>query len=156
MLSIFDRTKNKQNCQLRVLICSGMFLIATVMFGPIGCAGSNPIMTPGTPAADPIPMGLYPNIVVHQNLEKLLVAEPPIIKAATQLTPLAIRVLIRSVSDKSLLLQYRFVFYAPNHEQTSTNPVWRDVQIPPRTRRFIFANAISMESTDWDLEIRYR
>jgi len=130
-------------------------LLASLAMGS-GCKSDDGVAAPGTPARDPLPYALYPNVVVHDGLEKDLVAEEPIVEPAAQYTPLSVRVPLRSVADETLRLKYRLVFYDERQKQLTMNPVWQPISFPPRTRRFVGGNAISEKATSWELELRRR
>ncbi|MEM1444455.1 MAG: DUF1425 domain-containing protein [Planctomycetota bacterium] len=113
-------------------------------------------MAPNTAAPDPLPASAYPQIVLHGGLEQEIVKERPVVTAAQPTVPMSVRVPLRSVIDGHRVLQYRFVFFDASGGIVSDNPVYRTVSFPPRTRRFIEAQAISLEAVDWELEVRPR
>lgn len=113
-----------------------------------------PTYAPASPGLDPLPAEAYPQIVLHDGLENVLVTEQATIRWARNTRPMMVRIPFRSLSDTSVGAQYRFVFYNSEGDQTTTQPTWRTVSFPPRTRRFVEASAISLEATDWELELR--
>jgi len=119
-----------------------------------GCKGPDTVMAPGTPAQDPLPADAYPQIVLHDGFERVLVKEKPDVRAATATQPMKVRVPLRSVIDEAANAKYRFVFFDAAGDQVNRNPTWRSVSFPPRTRRFVEANSISLEAVAWELEVR--
>ncbi len=137
----------------RMKLC--LLAAAGALWTVAACEQPDAVMAPGTPARDPLPGSVYPNIILHNDLEQVLVLnEDPILTPVTETTTLGVRVPIRSVTEDTLFLKYRFRFYGPQREQTSRNPVWRSITIAPRTREIISANAIVMEAVGWELEIK--
>ncbi len=144
------RPKITPSCCQRLCVF-GVWLMIT---GFTGCSKpDDPVMAPGTPALDPIPTSEYPRIVLHGLLEKELVYDDPVEVAATGRSPMQIRVPLRSVSHKVEIIEYRFVFYGPQLEQTSTG-AWHTVTLPPRTREIVTASALTLKAESWELEVR--
>jgi len=135
------------------LLAAGRVIVCLSMLGLGAC---DTVKAPATPAWDPLPAHAYPQIVLHDKLDRLLVKEQPIVHPATEIRPMRVQVPIRSVLGSTLRLRFRFVFYGPDREVLSENPVWRAMVIPPRVRRYVSAQAIQLRATDWELEIKRR
>jgi hypothetical protein len=130
----------------------GSFISAGVMgIGLLGNIGCDTTRAPRTPSADRVTN--YPNIVLIDRLDRDLVASQPIVKPATNDTPLSVVAPIRSISDKPLYLKYCFVFLDADGKALS-DPVWYEIAFLDRTQRNLSANAISLKAVDWRLEIR--
>ncbi len=138
---------------IRRTFAAGTLVLAVSTLMTLGGCAAN--TNPPTPGQDPVPASAYPQVIVSPSLTSRLVADEPIVVPATDI-PLAVRVPVRSVDQHAMFLEYRFIFYGPNKKQLTQNPVWRSVTFPPRTRRMVSANAISLEAMDWELEIRHR
>jgi hypothetical protein len=123
--------------------------------GLLGCGpGPDNVMAPNTAAPDPLPEGAYPEIVLLNGLEHVVVKEKPTVTGPTSEGPLNVRVPIRSVTDEWLRIEYRFMYSTADGEQLTTDPIWHQQQIAPRTRVFLQSNALSQRATKWQLEIR--
>jgi len=124
-------------------------LAALLLLG--ACSTDRPAYT-----AEPDPVGeaAYPNIVVTPFLSDKRVSHEPVVIPAQGDQPMKVRVPIRSKWDDVLFVQYRVLFYAPDKELLTRNPVWYDLRIDKRTRVIINANSISQKATDWALELR--
>jgi hypothetical protein len=127
-----------------------------------GCAkdvdpGPPPDLVRGTPTPAWDPQPVYPNVALSPGLDRMLVlvaSEGPAVAASDGVTPLRVRVPLRSTADDDLLVQYRFFFYGPGKEPLTENPVWHAATIPARQRQWFTANALSLRANDWDLEVR--
>jgi hypothetical protein len=132
--------------RFRMVLSAGVMGLG--MFANLACDSTR---APRTPAEDRV--AKYPNIVLIDRLDRDLVASQPIVKPATDLTPLSVVAPIRSISDEPLYLKYCFVFLDADGKALS-DPVWYEVTFLDRAQRNLSANAISLKAVDWRLEIR--
>ena len=65
-----------------------------------------------------------------------------------------VRAPIRSRTDHTQYLEYRVIFFAADQQQLTRNPVWYPLQLGARSRQVISANSISLDATNWELQIR--
>jgi len=138
----------------RLMSLVALCLVVSVVVA--GCKGPDNVKAPGTAADDPLPAGAYPEIVLLGDLPTVLVKQNVefIRDPGGRLPPVA-RATLRSVADKTIIIQYRFLFFGPNGEQLTRNPVWRERAIQARTRVTLEANAINLDATRFEMEVRY-
>ncbi len=119
-----------------------------------GCKSSDPLMAPNTAATDPLPANAYPQLVLLDGLEQVLVKERPTIKPPEGDDTLLVRIPMRSVTDQTLHIQWQIVFSTDDGEQLTDNPVWQQEAILPRTRKVLEARALTRRATKWNVTIR--
>jgi len=139
----------------RTILRATLAILSLVVL-TVGCSSPDTVMAPHTPPADPLPEGAYPNVVLLDDLQQVLVREQPNVTPASDIEPMRVRVPIRSVVDTNLNLEYRFIFYNDDRDQLTRNPTWQPLVLPRRVRRYVQANAIQLAATYWELEIRKR
>ncbi len=114
----------------------------------------DPVKAPVTASADALPANAYPEIVMLDGTEQLLVKEQPVIHPPSGDDPLLVRIPFRSISDQTVGIKWQMVFSTDDGEQVTENPVWHEEVILPRTRKYIEARALSSRATKWNLTIR--
>jgi len=136
-------------------LMSLLALFLSLALSVAGCKGPDNIKAPGTAADDPLPAGAYPQIVLLGDLPQVLVKQNVefIRDPGSRLPPIA-RATLRSVADKTTIVQYRFLFFGPDGESLTRNPVWRERAIQARTRVILEANAINLDATRFEMEVR--
>lgn len=109
---------------------------------------------PYTPSPDPIPARAYPNIVLAPALDGAVVVNEPTVLKADEMRPLRISIPLRSFVDRTLILEYRFLYYDANRHPLTDNPVWKSIEIAPRHRAVLSSNSISLDAVDYEVQIR--
>ena len=64
--------------------CGYLLAAAGMMLTVAACEQPDAVMAPGTPARDPLPGSAYPNIVLHDNLEQVVVLNEDQIDAGSR------------------------------------------------------------------------
>ena len=114
---------------------------------------------------DPLYSEAYPSVVLMEGLDRGLVAGEPIVTHATPERPMQVTVPIRSIDDRPLNVQYRFLFLDEAGRPMNDGPGgWRFVNIGPRVQIFVKGNSMEALSAvgsargtnpaDWRLELR--
>jgi uncharacterized protein YcfL len=111
------------------------------------------VRAPGQPRPDPI-AGAYPKQVTLEGLEEALVTGEPVVQRSSDDQPMRVNVPIRSVADKQLRVQYRFIFLDEQQRPLDSNSGWKFQVIEPRTQVSLEGRALETSAADWRLEIR--
>lgn len=130
-------------------------ILATAMLlvFQVGCQQDR-IKGPRTAAHDVVPLEGYPNVLLRDGLDKSLkMLGEADIQPPTPLSAMSVRVRLRSVSERTLVVRYRFRFYGPNREVLTQDPVWQTVDIAPTHDRTFEARALELRAADWELEV---
>ena len=132
----------------------------TLIFGVAllcGCAQEQPdlIKAPKGPVDDPLPQGAYPQIVLLDGLARRIVGssvrELPADSDNNKM--MRVRVTLRSVVDRELPVQYRFVFLDEDGE-TVDDPYWQSLTFAPRTERELVGTAPNYQAAKGKMEVR--
>lgn len=125
-------------------------LLATAILG--GCAQPRPV----TPEPDEIPNRRFPNVTLIRIREDQMAADEPIVTPARDGGPMSVRVPIRSLVERTIEAEYRFLFYTENMDLVTMSPSWREVIFAPLQRHVLQANSVSDRAAKWTLEVRRR
>ena len=122
----------------------------------LGCAQPRPYgpPPPSTPAIDPIPREMQPNVVVEPDIERLLLRGEPTVARGEHSRNLAVTVPLRTVLDEEFAIEYRFVFLSPTGAEENARAPWRPLTLPARSQRVLEGRSIRSNTADWRLEIR--
>jgi hypothetical protein len=134
---------------------ASFLIFATFMLltSQVGCQQDR-INGPRTAADDVVPLEGYPNVLLRDGLdESLKMLGRPDVQPPTPLSAMSVRVRLRSVSERTLVVRFRFRFYGPNREVLTQDPVWQTVDIPPTHDRTFEARALELRAADWELEV---
>jgi|GEM_PF-3241982 len=130
-----------------------IFAAVIILVSQLGCQQDR-INGPRTATDDVVPLEGYPNVLLRDGLDRLLRklgqadVQPP-----TPLSAMSVRVRLRSISERTLVVRYRFRFYGPNREVLTHDPVWQSVDISPTHDRTFEARALELRAADWELEV---
>jgi len=130
-----------------------VFATVLLIVFQVGCQQDR-INGPRTAADDVVPLEGYPNVMLRDGLDKLLkLLGQPDVQPPTPLSAMSVRVRLRAVSERTLVVRYRFRFYGPNREVLTQEPVWQTVDIAPTHDRTFEARALELRAADWELEV---
>lgn len=125
-------------------------LVVILMLG-VGCRDT--IQAPPTARTDPLG-GNYPHNVAIDGLHEVLVVEDAIVDESTSTRPMRVSVPVRSVSDRRVTVQYRFLFFDESGRELRYDSGWRRETIEPGLQRQFDATALQTAAADWRMEIR--
>jgi hypothetical protein len=132
-------------------------LLAVALFAAtlVGCKGPDLVMAPNTTADDPLPAGAYPEIVLLDGLETVLVKQDVQTSIDPRTGMFTVQATLRSVSAQNTPYQYRLKFFDETGEQINRhNIVWKGGSIAARTRTTITERAINTKASRFEMEIR--
>ena len=120
-----------------------------------GCAAEKPSEPIAAPQ-DPIRSPYYPSITLEPGLHNVLVVdyERIVFDPATESTPAAVTVPVRSTAAYPINVQYEFSWFDEDGRPVHTSG-WRLQNIPTGLERIFTNNAIDPDSSQWRLEIRF-
>lgn len=107
------------------------------------------------PAADPDPVSeaAYPPVVAQGDLhDKLVYAKATVERTASG--AMRVNVPVRSLLQKDVRAQYRFVFLDDRGQPVRPEMDWQYKQLPSRTQVFLEGVAMQPDAVDWRLEVR--
>lgn len=135
---------------------AGWKLVAIAMLGAT-LAGCDTTRAPYAPAGDPLVASNYPKVAfLDKELTGMLVVDPNIVVVdRPEGRPMKVTVPMRSVSDHAMKLQYQYIWRDALGRPVGNPSGWKYVVVEPRVQVPMQANAISMDATDWRLEIRF-
>jgi len=112
-------------------------------------------MEPAGARQDPVAASEYPNVQVEKELERWVVVDYSriVYDPATNVTPAAVTVPIRSVARKLMKTQYRVLWFDEAGRQIGESE-WKYVELAPAAETQFSANSISNRAVDWRMEIR--
>lgn len=118
----------------------------------VGCA--NPRPNPAQPDPFPPPINNPRVNVVSPQLERGIgVQEATVIPAGPG--PMRVQVPVRSLTDGTYMLDYRFVFFDENGFVLTPQMGWTMVRMLPRQVINMNANSFDDRARDWRLEIKW-
>jgi uncharacterized protein YcfL len=135
-------------------------LVVALSMTITGCSSDNQnpdlVKAPHTVLDDPLPKGAYPQIVVLDDLQRQVVGSGLIVDKADESVSrtMRVRATLRSVSDREVPVQYRFVFMGADGASLSDDTVWQSLNFAPRTERTLTGSAPNFQAVDWRLEVR--
>lgn len=91
--------------------------------------------------------------LISGDLVRSLGTEKPIVTRDDDL--LMVTVPLRNLSDNNYYLDYKYVFYDSKGREVRPAMGWKEIVLPPRTRRDFTANALDEKAVDWKLMIRW-
>ncbi|MEZ6243534.1 MAG: DUF1425 domain-containing protein [Phycisphaerales bacterium] len=135
--------------QLLVLIPA----FALAALAPIGCQQQH--VAPAGAERDPLPVELYPDIVVDRGLEHVIVSDVDRIvwRAGSAGQPARLAVPIRSLSDYDVHTQYRILWYDDTGVEIGATQ-WRFTTLAPQVEQQFQGNSTSAKAQAWRMEIR--
>ncbi len=118
-----------------------------------GCAQQR--VSPAGAERDPLPVELYPDIVVDRALERVIVSDVDRIvwRAGEPNRPASLAVPIRSLSNYDVHSQYRILWYDNSGTQVGATQ-WRFVTLAPQVEQQLQGNSTSGRVQAWRMEIR--
>ena len=139
-----------RDCETRQFANLG---VALLLLG-LGSCQQDRIKAPYRGQLDLMPLVDYPQIAVQGGLHEALWFGQPDVDLATDVSPMSVRVPVRSIHDRyGLNIQYRFDFYDQNMRPLS-NAGWRFTHLRPRVGETLEANALHINATKFRLEVR--
>ncbi len=127
--------------------------VVTGIVATLATGGCDTVKAPAAVRPDPLPARAYPKQVAIHGLAQGLASGKPTVTGPTEGEPLRVSVPLRSTADKPLNVQYQFRFFDKNGRPTHQSG-WRFLNIPPRVKRVVEANAMDTKAVDWRLEVR--
>ncbi len=112
-------------------------------------------VSPAGAERDPLPVELYPDIVVDRALERVIVSDVDRIvwRAGEPTRPASVAVPIRSLSNYDVHTQYRVLWYDDSGVQIGATQ-WRFVSLAPQVEQQFQGNSTSGKVQAWRMEIR--
>jgi len=126
-----------------LLLCTG---VATGL--SLGCEHR-----PYAAKPDPLSQADLPQIVGLESFGSKLAYQTPV-EVRDADTPLRVSVPLRYLSDQSIDVQYRFVFFDAAGLPTEPAMDWAYTNLPARAQSNLAGSALTTEAVDWRLELR--
>ncbi|MCC6427890.1 MAG: DUF1425 domain-containing protein [Phycisphaerales bacterium] len=132
------------------------YLALSLLSAALALPGCDTVRAPYAPAGDPLPASNYPKVAyLDKELPGMLVADPAVVIVdRPEGRPMKVTVPLRSVVEHTMRLQYQYTW-----RDSLGRPVgqsgWIFTRVEPRVQVPFQANALSMDATDWRLEVRF-
>jgi len=136
----------------RILAVASALAIASLPHA--GCKQQR--VAPAGAERDPLPVELYPDIVVDAALQGVIVSDVDRIvwRAGSAGQPARLAVPIRSLSDYDVHTQYRILWYDQSGVEIGATQ-WRFTTLAPQVEQQFQGNSTSSRAQAWRMEIRY-